>query len=66
MEVTERKFLGVIIDYKLNWSPHITYISKKVAKGVPESEETVWPRDLIDTVLYICLFVFELLYTCMG
>ena len=34
MEVTETKFLGVIIDYKLNWSPHITYISKKVAKGV--------------------------------
>ena len=31
MEVTETKFLGVIIDYKLNWSPHITYISKKVA-----------------------------------
>ena len=29
MEVTETKFLGVIIDYKLNWSPHITYISKK-------------------------------------
>ena len=24
MEVTETKFLGVIIDYKLNWSPHIT------------------------------------------
>ena len=34
MEVTETKFLGVIIDYKLNWSPHIMYISKKVTKGV--------------------------------
>ena len=34
MEVTETKFLGVIIDYKLNWYPHITYISKKVTKGV--------------------------------
>ena len=34
MEVTETKFLGVIIDCKLNWSPHTTYISKKVAKGV--------------------------------
>ena len=34
MEVTETKFLGVVIDCKLNWSPHITYISKKVAKGV--------------------------------
>ena len=34
MEMTETKFLGVIIDYKLNWSLHIMYISKKVAKGV--------------------------------
>ena len=34
MEVTETKFLGVIIDCKLNWSPHITYIGKKVANGV--------------------------------
>ena len=34
MEVTETIFLGVIIDCKLNWSPYITYISKKVAKSV--------------------------------
>ena len=34
MEVNETKFLGVIIDNNLNWKPHITYISKKVAKGI--------------------------------
>ena len=34
MEVTETNSLGVVIDYDLNWSPNITYISKKVAKGV--------------------------------
>ena len=34
IEVTEIKCQGVIIDYKLNWSPHITYISKNVANGV--------------------------------
>ena len=33
-EVNETKFLGVIIDNKLNWSPHIMYISKKIAKGI--------------------------------
>ena len=33
MEVTETKYLGVIVDCKLNWSPHITYISKKVSNG---------------------------------
>ena len=43
MEVTETKFLGVIIDCKLDWSPHITYISKKSCKRYwhhPESKET--------------------------
>ena len=33
-EVNETIFLGVIIDNKLNWSPHIMYISKKMAKGI--------------------------------
>ena len=30
----ETKFLGVIIDNKLNWSPHIMHISKKIAEGI--------------------------------
>ena len=33
-EVKETKFLGVIIDNKLKWSVHITYISKKISKGI--------------------------------
>ena len=33
-EVKETKFLGVIIDNKLKWSAHITYISKKIHKGM--------------------------------
>ena len=33
-EVNETKFLGVIIDNKLKWSPHIMHISKKIAKGI--------------------------------
>ena len=28
------KFLGVIIDNKLNWSEHITYIKNKIAKSI--------------------------------
>ena len=32
--VKETKFLGVIIDNKLKWSAHITYISKKIFKGI--------------------------------
>ena len=32
--VTKTKFLGVIIDNKLTWKEHISYISGKVAKGI--------------------------------
>ena len=28
------KFLGVIIDHKLNWSEHIIYIKNKIAKSI--------------------------------
>ena len=26
--------LGVIIDSKLNWIPHITYVKNKISKGI--------------------------------
>ena len=32
--VTETKVLCIIIDYEMNWSPHMMYVSKKVAKGI--------------------------------
>ena len=32
--VTEAKFLGVIIDEKLNWSNHIAYIQRKISKSI--------------------------------
>ena len=28
------KYLGVIIDSKLNWIPHITYVKNKISKGI--------------------------------
>ena len=34
MEVSETKFLGIIIDNKLNWKPDIRYVCTKVAKGI--------------------------------
>ena len=33
-EVSKTKFLGVIIDNRLNWQHHINYISCKVADGI--------------------------------
>ena len=32
--VTKTKFLGVIIDNKLSWKEHISYVCGKVAKGI--------------------------------
>ena len=28
------KYLGAIIDCKLNWIPHITYVKNKISKGI--------------------------------
>ena len=33
-EVEKTKFLGIIIDNKLNWKNHISYITGKVSRGV--------------------------------
>ena len=33
MYTTKTKFLGVVIDHKLNWKDHISYISGKIARG---------------------------------
>ena len=33
-QVTESKFLGVLIDQHLSWKPHIDFVSKKISKSV--------------------------------
>ena len=33
-EVTSSKFLGVIIDTKLNWKDHMSFVCRKVARGL--------------------------------
>ena len=33
-ETDHTKFLGVIIDSKLNWTNHISYITGKIARGI--------------------------------
>ena len=33
-EVKQTKFLGVILDYKLNWHAHCEYICGKISKGI--------------------------------
>ena len=33
-QVSCSKFLGIILDNKLNWTSHIAYIKNKIAKGM--------------------------------
>ena len=33
-EIDEIKYLGVIIDNKLTWIPHIIHVKNKVSKGI--------------------------------
>ena len=33
-EVSQTKFLGVILDNKLNWAAHCKYICCKMSKGI--------------------------------
>ena len=33
-QVNSAKYLGVIIDHKLNWIEHISYVKSKMSKGI--------------------------------
>ena len=33
-QVNSAKYLGVIIDHKLNWIEHISYVKSKISKGI--------------------------------
>ena len=66
-EVKETKSLGVIIDNKLKWSAHITYISKKISKVLEsylslEKSSTWRPCYHCTQPLYILIWVIA----CVG
>ena len=60
MEVNETKFLGVIIDNNLNWKSHITYISKKVAKGIGIilKARKVFNKDTLSTLYFTLVYPY--------
>ena len=33
-KVNSIKYLGIIVDHKLNWLDHITYVKPKISKGI--------------------------------
>ena len=63
-QVTKTKFLGIIIDEKLNWKDHILYISNKISKatGVIIKARMMGKRALLS--LYYSLVYPYLTYCC--
>ena len=62
---TPSKFLGVIIDNKLNWKPHIRYVGTKVAKGIGIilKARKVFNHETLSTLYYT--FVYPYLNYCI-
>ena len=60
IEVSETKFLGVIIDNNLNWKPHITYINKKVAKsiGIILKARKVFNNETLSTLYFTLVYPY--------
>ena len=45
------KYLGVIIDHKLNWMEHISYVKNKIKKGIGtlyKARQFLERRDLLN------------------
>ena len=63
-QVTKTKFLGIIIDEKLNWKDHILYISNKISKatGVIIKARMLGKKALLS--LYYSLVYPYLTYCC--
>ena len=64
-KVDTSKFLGVIIDYKLNWLPHIQYIKSKISKGIgilSKARKCLSVSSLI--TMYYC-FIYPYMIYCV-
>ena len=63
-ETDHTKLLGVIIDCKLNWKKHISYITGKIAKviGVIAKARKLLDKETLVTLYYT--FVYPYLCYC--
>ena len=61
--VTEFKFLGVLIDSNLTWSPHCNYIANKLSRicGVVSRLKHYVPTHIL-TIIYNSLFLSHISY----
>ena len=59
-EVSEIKFLGVILDNKLKWNAHINYITTKISKSVSvlKMVKYTFPNDILKSIYYSLIFPY--------
>ena len=64
-QVDKTKFLGVYIDSKLNWNPHIHYVANKISKsiGIICRARKVLNKDTLVTLYYTFIYPY-LNYCC--
>ena len=62
-EIKECKFLGIMLDNKLNWHSHINYISNKISKSVAILRllKYIFPKNILKT-LYLTLVYPYIIY----
>ena len=59
-EITETKFLGVILDNKLTWDAHIKYISQKISKSVSilRMLKYTFPTNALKTIYHSLIYPY--------
>ena len=58
---SQLKYIGLIIDSKVNWIPHITYVKNKISKGIGIMFKA---RDYLNKNLYH-IYIFPYLIYCI-
>ena len=54
------KYLGMIIDHKLNWTSHIAHVKNKISKGVGImlKARNYVTKNCLNTLYYSCIYIF--------
>ena len=65
VNVNNTKFLGVIIDSKLNWSDHIIYTKNKISKSIgilTKNKKILKLKNIEKSLFFICLSIPHILH----
>ena len=66
--VNNTTFVGVIIDNKLKWLDHITFIKKKISKsiGIINNIRRFLNKNTLRNLYYTCVYPYLILYCDLG